>query len=358
MSLLDYGKQCLSVILLLCLQQPAHAQTTTTPNSQSTTNTQTTTITDGKNTAFVRRLKGNNLLLELNKVEKPIAIEESLDDGDFLQVLQDSLVEVEYNNGCKELFSAASTYEIDACACMSSPYRSDAPESAIIHELKGKANLIHTDKPAEPTKLNQILRDGNLVEVLTDTLMEVSYDNGCTEILNPGSNIINACGCQTSPNRKGRVDKYNATLHDLNGEVLVYQGDKYVPAKEGMRIRNGDRLMTMRGATANIDYDSGCQNAATAFSIYDVNGCSCQCPRKPLIPKHYQPPHQPQQPPQPPTPPVPQPPAPPAPPTPVPPVPPVPPPPVPPPPVPPPVPPGPPPWLPPTIPFIPRILSP
>lgn len=338
---------CIGTVLALGLVSVSLAQAPQNP----TTEQQAAILSEGKNTAVIRRIQGKNLLLELNKTEIPAVIEQVLDDGDFLQVLTDSLVEVEYNNGCKELFSAASTYEIDACACMSSPHRSDAPESAIIHELKGRANLLHTNKPASPTKVDQILRDGNLVEVLKDTIMEVTYDNGCSEILDPGSHTINACACQTSPKRKGRKDQYNATLENVNGEVLVYQGDKYVPAKEGMRIRNGDRLMTMRGATADINYDSGCQNAATAFSIYDVNGCSCQCPRKPLVPKHVQPPPQPPQPPQPPTPPPPAPPTP-TPPVPTPPVPPVPPPPVPPTiPVPPPIPPV-------VVPFIPVILSP
>lgn len=77
--------------------------------------------------------------------------------------------------------------------------------------------------------------------------------------------------------------KFNATVVEVKGEVLVNQGEKYVPAQQGMRVKNGDRIMVMKGGGARIKYDNSCTETAETFSIYDVDSlaaCGLIVPRE------------------------------------------------------------------------------
>jgi len=124
----------------------------------------------------------------------------------------------------------------------------------------------------------QRLQTGDVVKLVAGGQIEISYDNGCAEVLSQsGEYKVDACRCITSPFRKGKKDDYNATLIDLKGDILVNQGAKYVPAKNNMRIRNGDRILAMRNSSAKVTYDHGCINSVESFTVYDVDGCSA-CP--------------------------------------------------------------------------------
>ena len=70
-------------------------------------------------------------------------------------------------------------------------------------------------------------------------------------------------------------DESNAVLSDVKGEVLLYQGDRYVPVTEGQRLKNGDRLMVMEKSTAHIVYDNDCDQTWEGAKIVDVNQDSC-----------------------------------------------------------------------------------
>lgn len=85
---------------------------------------------------------------------------------------------------------------------------------------------------------------------------------------------------QTLPVRKEVRDSFNATLKDITGDVLIFQGEKYVPATENMRLKNGARIMAMRNASATIYYDNKCKQAVSASSISDVDSAqnSLDCP--------------------------------------------------------------------------------
>jgi hypothetical protein len=75
-------------------------------------------------------------------------------------------------------------------------------------------------------------------------------------------------------------NNFNATLKDITGDVLVFQGEKYVPATENMRLKNGARIMAMRNSSAMIYYDNRCKQAVKASSISDVDSAknSLDCP--------------------------------------------------------------------------------
>ena len=49
-----------------------------------------------------------------------------------------------------------------------------------------------------------------------------------------------------------------AMLYNVQGKVLVNQGQKFVPAQSGMALNTGDRVLLMEGAQAKVEYASGC----------------------------------------------------------------------------------------------------
>ena len=49
-----------------------------------------------------------------------------------------------------------------------------------------------------------------------------------------------------------------AMLYNVQGKVLVNQGQKFVPAHAGMALNVGDRVLLMDGANAKVEYGSGC----------------------------------------------------------------------------------------------------
>ena len=53
-------------------------------------------------------------------------------------------------------------------------------------------------------------------------------------------------------------------LANIEGTVLVNQGESYVTAQEGMQLNPGDQLMVMDGGLASIEFADGC--------LYKVNG--------------------------------------------------------------------------------------
>jgi hypothetical protein len=52
----------------------------------------------------------------------------------------------------------------------------------------------------------------------------------------------------------------NATLKEIGGKgnVLVNQGEEFVPAAEGMRLKPGDRVMAQDDSEADIQFDDQC----------------------------------------------------------------------------------------------------
>lgn len=49
-----------------------------------------------------------------------------------------------------------------------------------------------------------------------------------------------------------------AMLFNVQGKVLVNQGRQFVPARSGMALNIGDRVLLMDGAHAMVEYGSGC----------------------------------------------------------------------------------------------------
>ena len=49
-----------------------------------------------------------------------------------------------------------------------------------------------------------------------------------------------------------------AMLYNVQGRVLVNQGNGFVPARAGLALDAGDRVLLMDGAHAMVEYGSGC----------------------------------------------------------------------------------------------------
>ena len=49
-----------------------------------------------------------------------------------------------------------------------------------------------------------------------------------------------------------------AIVYKMHGKVMVNQGQKFIPAKAGMPLSVGDRILVMAGSDASIEYGNGC----------------------------------------------------------------------------------------------------
>ncbi|MFA5685266.1 MAG: hypothetical protein WCY72_07175 [Lysobacteraceae bacterium] len=52
--------------------------------------------------------------------------------------------------------------------------------------------------------------------------------------------------------------KSDAIVTEIVGSVLVNQGEQFVPALDGMELKEGDRVMAMSESGALIKYEDGC----------------------------------------------------------------------------------------------------
>jgi len=61
-----------------------------------------------------------------------------------------------------------------------------------------------------------------------------------------------------------------ATLDNIEGVVLVNQGEKYVTAASGFVLAPGDRVLVMAGAKAVVNFTDGCALPVSAGSTTTV----------------------------------------------------------------------------------------
>jgi hypothetical protein len=56
--------------------------------------------------------------------------------------------------------------------------------------------------------------------------------------------------------------------------VVASQDAKYVPAREGMTLKEGDRLMVLEGGSAILAFADGCQYELGEMAMVAVQGIS------------------------------------------------------------------------------------
>jgi hypothetical protein len=65
-----------------------------------------------------------------------------------------------------------------------------------------------------------------------------------------------------------------AKLVRIDGAVVASQDAKYVPAREGMTLKEGDRLMVLEGGSAILAFADGCQYELGEMAMVAVQGIS------------------------------------------------------------------------------------
>lgn len=60
----------------------------------------------------------------------------------------------------------------------------------------------------------------------------------------------------------------------VQGSALINQGERYVPATEGMPVQERDRMIATEGSTAVIKFNDGCQYTLTDNQVLTVGAAS------------------------------------------------------------------------------------
>ena len=65
-----------------------------------------------------------------------------------------------------------------------------------------------------------------------------------------------------------------ATVARVDGTAVVSQDARYVPARQGMILNEGDRLMVLEGGSAILTFADGCQYELGSMAMLTVSGVS------------------------------------------------------------------------------------
>lgn len=68
----------------------------------------------------------------------------------------------------------------------------------------------------------------------------------------------------------------SARLLQVQGKVLVNDGTRYTPAKSGAEVKTGTKIITSKGATANLVYKNGCVKEVKTNTMLVV-GTPAEC---------------------------------------------------------------------------------
>ena len=74
-----------------------------------------------------------------------------------------------------------------------------------------------------------------------------------------------------------------ASLGEVSGKVMINQGKGYVAAHSGMAVREGDRVIALEGAGAQIVYQDGCVTNLKERKLLPVSAGGCA--NRPLNPE-------------------------------------------------------------------------
>ncbi len=66
-----------------------------------------------------------------------------------------------------------------------------------------------------------------------------------------------------------------ASLGDASGKVMINQGQGYVAARSGMAVHEGDRVIALEGAAAQIVYQDGCVASLKERNLLPVSAGGC-----------------------------------------------------------------------------------
>lgn len=76
---------------------------------------------------------------------------------------------------------------------------------------------------------------------------------------------------------QSEAPRSSAMLSEVEGSVLVNQGEQFVGAEDGVSLVSGDRVMAMEGASALLRYEDGCDvriEPATVVTLSEGSPCA------------------------------------------------------------------------------------
>jgi len=71
----------------------------------------------------------------------------------------------------------------------------------------------------------------------------------------------------------------SAVVNHIKGVIMINTGENYIPARNGVRLKDGDQLMVLEGATATVIQRNGCKTHLvenTFVEIKDLSQCFTQ----------------------------------------------------------------------------------
>lgn len=71
--------------------------------------------------------------------------------------------------------------------------------------------------------------------------------------------ILMSTGLVLGLGTQANADEAVGTLARISGTAVVNQGAQYVVGREGMSLREGDRLLALEGGSALVTFSDGCQ---------------------------------------------------------------------------------------------------
>lgn len=67
-----------------------------------------------------------------------------------------------------------------------------------------------------------------------------------------------ACLASSMAFAQSEAPRASAVLVDLQGSILVNEGEQFLAATEGLPLSSGDRVMALENSTALLRYEDGC----------------------------------------------------------------------------------------------------
>lgn len=144
--------------------------------------------------------------------------------------------------------------------------------TAHLEEVSGRATVARAGRNLD-VAVGMDLHDGDSATVGSASTAVIQYKNGCRYELQANETLIiddsGPCCLQTAvtEDAKGVV----ATFGRINGKAMANLGTRYMPAREGMGLTQGDRAMALENSTAVILYANGCRHTLRDDEVLEID---------------------------------------------------------------------------------------
>jgi len=91
------------------------------------------------------------------------------------------------------------------------------------------------------------------------------------------STIAAACALTAAVGTVQAATDNTAILQQVQGTVMVNQGESYITAREGLPVAVGDELMILEQGSAILSYSDGCAFPITQDAVVTVQPVTASC---------------------------------------------------------------------------------